>query len=75
MGPPRGSCELFRAADEDEHEALLGTSGADQLSAADQVMLRLIRRSPVQVNAFRVAPQDLTRLVNLMDERWSQRGC
>src|SRR5262249_16792759 len=60
---------VLQAADEDESVALLGTPGAEELGAGGQILVRLDGRTPVQANAYRVAPQHLTRLLKLIGER------
>jgi hypothetical protein len=73
-----GTRLVLQAADEDESVALLGTPGAEELSAGGQVLLRLDGRTPVQANAYRVPPQHLTRLLKLMGDgpaqSWTQEA-
>jgi hypothetical protein len=61
-----GTRLVAQAADEDESVALLGIDGAETLGAGGQLLVRRDGRLPVQVYGYRVAPDRLSRLVELM---------
>src|SRR5262249_38606383 len=60
---------VLQAADEDESVALLGTPGAEELSAGGQILVRLGGGAAGQANAHPGGPQHLTRLLKLIGER------
>jgi len=55
-----------RAADEDESLVLLGTADAAYLGGGGRLLFRVEQRTPVELYAYRVAPADLDRLVDVM---------
>jgi DNA segregation ATPase FtsK/SpoIIIE-like protein len=61
-----GTRLVSQVADEDESVALLGVAGAETLGTGGRLLVRLEGRLPVQVYGYRVAPDRLARLVELM---------
>jgi nucleoid-associated protein YgaU len=61
-----GTRLVLQATDEDESIAVLGASGAEYLAAGGQLLVRLEGRVPVQAYGFRVHPDQLARLVEVM---------
>jgi len=55
-----------RTADEDESVALLGTADAAYVGGGGRLLFRSEQRTPVELYAYRVAPADLDRLVEVM---------
>jgi DNA segregation ATPase FtsK/SpoIIIE-like protein len=60
---------ILQTADEDASQALLGSAGAEELPPGGSMLLRLEARTPLRAHGFRVAPDDLARLVALMEQR------
>jgi hypothetical protein len=58
-----GAATTYR---EEESVALLGVEGAETLGSGGRLLVRLERRLPVQVSGYRVPPDRLARLVELM---------
>jgi len=59
-----------RATDEDHSLALLGTADAAYLGGGGRVLFRSDHRAPVELYAYRAAPTDLDRLVQVMRTRY-----
>jgi len=55
-----------RTADEDESVVLLGTADAAYVGGGGRLLFRVEQRTPVELYAYRVAPADLDRLVEVM---------